>query len=354
MSIVRTALPAARRVSSRVAPAVFSAVVTAAPARRLSTQPLQQRQQQQQNSSSTSSSYSRWLIAAGGLTLSSLLLNEQRKNNIAEAAGNDDNKVDFAAVRQDIVKLLDEDDNRGPLFIRLAWHASGTYDKASHTGGSNGATMRYQPEAGFGANAGLGVARTFLEQVKKNHPNISFADLWTLSAVVAVEYMGGPAIPWKAGRTDAPSRTACPPDGRLPDADKGASHHTIQHMRDIFNRMGFDDREIVALAGAHSLGRCHADRSGYEGPWTRSPTTFSNEYFRELLENKWTVKKWDGPQQYEDPTGELMMLPADLAFVQDEKFKQYVELYAKDQKVFFEDFSKAFSKMLELGVPFKA
>ena len=41
------------------------------------------------------------------------------------------------------------------------------------------------------------------------------------------------------------------------------------HIRDIFYRMGFNDREIVALIGAHTLGRCHADRSGYVGPWTR-------------------------------------------------------------------------------------
>lgn len=46
--------------------------------------------------------------------------------------------------------------------------------------------------------------------------------------------------------------------------------------------MGFNDQEIVALSGAHALGRCHTDRSGFEGPWQFSPTTFSNEYFRLL------------------------------------------------------------------------
>jgi hypothetical protein len=73
--------------------------------------------------------------------------------------------------------------------------------------------------------------------------------------------------------------------------------------------MGFNDQEIVALSGAHALGRCHTDRSGYWGPWTRAETTMSNEYYRELIENKWTPKKmhhgqkWTGPAQYEDPTG---------------------------------------------------
>ncbi|KAH0445880.1 hypothetical protein IEQ34_025286 [Dendrobium chrysotoxum] len=55
------------------------------------------------------------------------------------------------------------------------------------------------------------------------------------------------------------------------------------------NRMGFNDQEIVALSGAHSMGRCHPDRSGFKGPWTNAPTAFSNLYFKELLEKKWYI-----------------------------------------------------------------
>lgn len=50
--------------------------------------------------------------------------------------------------------------------------------------------------------------------------------------------------------------------GRLPDADKGTIGGTIQHIRDIFGRMGFTDREMVALIGAHAVGRCHTEASG--------------------------------------------------------------------------------------------
>ena len=40
--------------------------------------------------------------------------------------------------------------------------------------------------------------------------------------------------------------------------------------------MGFNDRDIVALSGAHTLGRCHLQRSGFDGPWTRNPLKFDN------------------------------------------------------------------------------
>lgn len=97
--------------------------------------------------------------------------------------------------------------------------------------------------------------------------------------------MQGPDIPWRPGRTDR-DVSMCTPDGRLPDASKEQNH-----LRGIFGRMGFDDREIVALSGAHALGRCHTDRSGYDGPWTFSPTVLTNDYFKLLLEEKWEFKK---------------------------------------------------------------
>jgi cytochrome c peroxidase len=72
----------------------------------------------------------------------------------------------------------------------------------------------------------------------------------------------------------------------------------------------FNDQEIVALAGAHALGRCHPDRSGFEGPWTFSPTTLTNDFFKLLRDEKWVWRKWNGPKQYADKkTGTLMMLP---------------------------------------------
>ena len=217
--------------------------------------------------------------------------------------------------------------------------------------------MRFAPESAWGANAGLAHARAKLEPLKKEFPGASFADIWSFAGTVAIESMGGPKMKWRPGRKDVVQVTVTLPDGLLPDADgRDKKANPADHVRDIFYRMGFNDREIVALSGGHAIGRCHEDRSGYWGPWTRAPTTFSNEFYRLLLEEKWTLKTthkggpWKGPAQFEDKTGELMMLPTDLALVQDAKMKPIVQEYAKDEKKFFEDFAKAWIKLQENGV----
>lgn len=223
--------------------------------------------------------------------------------------------------------------------------------------------MRFAPEGDHGANAGLHIARVLLEKVHAKHPWISFSDLWTLAGVCAIQEMSGGEclVPWRPGRQDR-DVSFCSPDGRLPDGGLGP-----KHLRDIFYRMGFNDQEIVALSGAHALGRCHEDRSGFKGPWTFSPTVLTNDYYKLLLEEKWSNKKWNGPKQFEDVTTKtLMMLPTDYCkiaglsvtiidaagLIQDNALKTYVEKYAQDQNTFYSDFSKVFAKLLELGVPF--
>lgn len=261
---------------------------------------------------------------------------------------------DFEAVRKSIINLLKQpeydDGSAGPVIVRLAWHSAGTYDAETDTGGSNGAGMRYEAEGGDPANAGLQHARLFLEPVKRQHPWITYADLWTLAGVTAISAMGGPEIPWLPGRTDFVDDSKLPPRGRLPDAAQGADH-----VRAIFYRMGFGDREIVALSGAHNLGRCHAANSGFEGKWVNNPTRFSNQYFRLLVSEEWKEKKLDsGVVQFAavDPIteDELMMLPTDMALVKDPEFLKWVKVYAKDKEAFFEDFKNAFLKLMELGI----
>ena len=103
------------------------------------------------------------------------------------------------------------------------------------------------------------------------------------------------------------------------------------------------------------------DRSGFTGPWTFSPTSFTNSYFTLLLSEQWVPKKtdvvdgkavaWKGPAQFTDAkTKTLMMLPTDMEMVRDPAFKKFVDVYAADQDAFFHDFSNAFRKLMELGV----
>jgi len=71
-----------------------------------------------------------------------------------------------------------------------------------------------------------------------------------------------------------------------------------------------------------------------------------------VCQNKWEQKKWNGPVQFANPQGDLMMLPADMSLLSDPSFRSYVELYAKDEKAFFADFSSAWTKLTENGVNF--
>ena len=73
--------------------------------------------------------------------------------------------------------------------------------------------------------------------------------MWSLNLTGCV-VPKGPTIPWRAGRGDCLGAEGCPPKENLPDASKNAAH-----LRDVFYRMGFNDQEIVALSGAHTLGR---------------------------------------------------------------------------------------------------
>ncbi|KAI8890917.1 class II peroxidase [Backusella circina FSU 941] len=294
------------------------------------------------------------LVAVGGVA--GYYYNSTQSFQTKTATESKPKEVDYQKIYNEIAEMFDEDpdyddSSKAPVILRLAWHASGTYDAESKTGGSDGATMRFDPEAGHGANNGLHLARGFLEKIHKNHPEISVADLWILAGVAAIQETGGPTIPFRPGRTDAvhAQSIAPTPDDRLPDATKKEDH-----IRNIFYRMGFNDQEIVALAGAHALGRCHPDRSGFDGPWQEAPTMFSNEYYKVIAGRKWIKKNLaNGGWQWVDKANpDVMMLPAEISMYNDKEFKKYFDLYAKDQDKFFEDFAKAVTKLFELGVPF--
>ncbi|KAL7526300.1 hypothetical protein ACHAWF_001717 [Thalassiosira exigua] len=251
------------------------------------------------------------------------------------------------------IKAIVAEKDCGPIFIRLSWHDAGVYSTGALTGGCPNAAMRFGTDAGegsFGANAGLPtVAVSFLKPVSDKYcpGTISHADLWALAANVATEAMGGPAVPTRFGRKDA----SCPASGsvesqvgRLPDGDKGVSH-----LREIFHPKGFADKDIVALSGAHTVGKCHADRSGFDGKWTEDHLAFDNSYFKEMLAKEYQDETTAAgcPQKKHAASGTIMLI-SDLALL-EAPFRQYVELYAKDQEAFFKDYVTAWVKLQENG-----
>ncbi|KAL3750892.1 hypothetical protein ACJRO7_011816 [Eucalyptus globulus] len=211
--------------------------------------------------------------------------------------------------------------NCAPLMLRLAWHSAGTYDVKTKTGGPFG-TMKHATELAHGANNGLDIAVRLLEPIKEQFPVLSYADFYQLAGVVAVEVTGGPEIPFHPGRECCILHDKC-----LISAGS-------DHLRDVFGHMGLSDQDIVALSGGHTLGRCHKERSGFEGPWTTNPLIFDNTYFTELL----TGDKED-----------LLQLPSDKALLTDPVFRPLVEKYAADEDAFFADYAEAHLKLSELG-----
>lgn len=260
--------------------------------------------------------------------------------------------MSYESLVSDLEALVKEK-SCGPILIRLSWHDAGVFSTGKLKGGCPNAAMRFTDagEGTFGANAGLPtVALDLLSPITKKYCDsgfISNADMWTLAANVATEVMGGPKIPTRFGRVDAKTSAESVESqvGRLPDADKKGDH-----LQEIFGPKGFDEKDIVALSGAHTVGSSHLDRSGFDGSWTEKDRVFDNSYFKNLMEKKYepeTTAK--GCPQFRNSQTGTMMLISDLALL-DSPYKTYVELYAKDQDAFFKDYTKAWVKLQELGV----
>ncbi len=354
------------------------------------------------------------------------------------------NALDYQALKRDLTALMTESQpwwpadygHYGPLFIRMAWHAAGTYRTGDGRGGANSGQQRFAPLNSWPDNGNLDKARRLLWPVKRKYGrNISWADLFILAGNVAIESMGGPIFGFGGGRKDVfePERdiywgaeekwvnqgveTRIQPERDLalehplaavqmgliyvnPEGPGGVPD-PLQSARDIkitFERMAMNHEETVALtAGGHTFGKAHgagdpslvdaapeaADialqglgwasahesglgehtiTSGIEGSWVNTPTQWSENYFRLLLDYEYElVRSPAGAQQWQpinqreedmapaahDPSKRVptMMTTADMALKMDPEFRVISERFRNDHEAFKDAFARAWFKL---------
>jgi len=226
----------------------------------------------------------------------------------------------------------------GPLFIRLAWHCSGSFRATDDKGGCAGGRIRFEPEASWDDNTNLDKARALLGGIKEKYGNsLSWGDLFVFAGTAAIMNMGGPVTEICAGRIDSADGTLslplgpspeqiatapCPDNGNCqkplgastlgliyvnPEGIKGVPDPvpTAARIREVFSRMDFNDTETVALiGGGHAFGKCHGACTTGAGlppnkqpynPWPGTCGTGDNKgkgayTFTSGFEGQWTSR----------------------------------------------------------------
>jgi len=245
--------------------------------------------------------------------------------------------IDWVQTKADIVSLLDSDQASWPpddlgfgsnkkksyigLFVRLAWHCSGSYRESDGRGGCEGGRQRFEPELSWKDNVNLIHAHQLLMPIKAKHGlGLSWGDLYILAGTTAIEHGGGPVLGFCAGRyddTDGGSSVALGANYKWPEVPDwqqelypcvnkegfptptgncsnvsglGAStigliyvnpegkevypggtndpkpEESVSDIRDTFLRMSMNDSETAALiGGGHTFGKSHGACLGNAG-----------------------------------------------------------------------------------------
>jgi catalase-peroxidase len=207
--------------------------------------------------------------------------------------------LDVEALKRDLVEVMKKSQDwwpadyghYGPLFIRMTWHAAGTYRIADGRGGGGEGQQRFAPLNSWPDNANLDKARRLLWPIKRKYGNaISWADLMILAGNCALESMGfktfgfgggrvdmwepdedvywGPETEWLGDKRYSGDRNLENPLGAVqmgliyvnPEGPNGVPDAVAsgRDIRETFGRMAMNDEETVALiAGGHTFGKAH-------------------------------------------------------------------------------------------------
>ncbi|MEO6153534.1 MAG: catalase/peroxidase HPI [Croceibacterium sp.] len=356
------------------------------------------------------------------------------------------NALDYTALKADLTALMTDSQpwwpadygHYGPFFIRMAWHAAGTYRTGDGRGGSSSGQQRFAPLNSWPDNGNLDKARRLLWPIKQKYgSHISWADLFILAGNVAIESMGGPVFGFGGGRADVfePEKdiywgdedkwvnegvqTRIDHDKGMTELDgplaaiqmgliyvnpegPGGNPDPLQSARDMkatFERMAMNHEETVALtAGGHTFGKAHGNgdasllgnapaggdlaaqgfgwvskhdsggigehtvTSGIEGAWVNTPTQWSENYFRLLLDYEYELvrspagaQQWQPINQKEEDKAPAahdaskkvptMMTTADMALKMDPEFRQISEKFRTDHAAFKDAFARAWFKL---------
>jgi len=260
--------------------------------------------------------------------------------------------LDFEALKQDLMALMTDSQDwwpadyghYGPLFIRMSWHAAGTYRIADGRGGAGSGAQRFAPLNSWPDNVNLDKARRLLWPIKQKYGRkLSWADLIAYAGNVAYESMGfktlgfafgrediyepeeifwGPEDTWLGDERYTGDRELTGPFGAVqmgliyvnPEGPNGnpTTLGSARDIRETFRRMAMNDEETVALiVGGHTVGKAHGAVSPeYLGPepeaapvedmglgWKNSYATGHGEYtLTSGLEGAWT----DNPTQWDN------------------------------------------------------
>jgi len=235
------------------------------------------------------------------LNIDILRQHDRKSNPLPEHNYKEDvKKLDLIAVKKDLSQMMKNSQDwwpadyghYGPFFIRMTWHAAGTYRNGDGRGGAATGAQRFAPLNSWPDNGNLDKARRLLWSIKEKYGNqLSWADLLVLAGNVAIEDMGGPNHGTVLGREDIwhPEKDIYwgAEDEWLGDNRYGDTRQSLenplaavqmgliyvnpegpngdpnpelsaQDVRETFKRMAMNDEETVALvAGGHTFGKAH-------------------------------------------------------------------------------------------------